>query len=383
MSPMYQASSVGNRGFSVFGGSKRPTFHNANPTSPSKTNTKRNALKLASTHHTTHHPNAKRHFIVNRLLPLTPQSSRNTASTLSIRKGKFKSMKEKLLAFRKKNRGFLGEFIGTFTLMFLGTAVNAVAAQGSIGLVGVAIGWLFAISMAVYVAGGVSEAHLNPSVTLTFALFKGFPWKMVLPYTVAQMLGAFVGSGLAFLDHKPFLDQLDVTNGVQRAVTGPGATAGIFVTFPAPQISMIHAFADEVLTTAALLMCVFAIGDNKNLAPKGNIGPVIVGGLVALLILGFGGISGVAMNPARDLGPRIMTFLAGYGSEVFTAYNNYWWIPIIAPLIGAPLGGAVYSAFVDNSEQDESGSLAEREETNSSKDSDANPNEAPRLGLEF
>eukprot|EP00954_Amorphochlora_amoebiformis_P009430 732922-Amorphochlora_amoeboformis.AAC.1 len=70
----YQASSVGNRGFSVFGGSKRPTFHNANPTSPSKTNTKRNALKLASTHHTTHHPNAKRHFIVNRLLPLTPQS---------------------------------------------------------------------------------------------------------------------------------------------------------------------------------------------------------------------------------------------------------------------------------------------------------------------
>jgi len=262
------------------------------------------------------------------------------------------TLRQKLLQFRRNNRGVLAEFLGTFTLMFLGTGVNAVAGMGGINLVGVAIGWAFAIAMAVYVAGGVSEAHLNPAVTLTFAMFKGFPWKKVIPFMIAQMLGAFAGSGLAFLDHKSGLDAMDAANGVVRATTGVGATAGIFTTFPASHVSTAHAFFDEVLTTASLLMCVFAIGDNKNLAPKGNIGPLLVGGLVALLILGFAGVSGVAMNPARDLAPRVMTYLAGWGPEVFTAFNNYWWVPIVAPLVGAPLGGAVYSTFIDNTQDD-------------------------------
>eukprot|EP00466_Bigelowiella_natans_P002939 jgi/Bigna1/130599/aug1.11_g5307 len=268
------------------------------------------------------------------------------------------SLLSRLKAFRRNNRDVLSEFLGTFTLMFLGTAVNCVAAMGQTNLVGVAIGWMFSIAMAVYVAGGVGGAHLNPSVTFAFALLKGFPWKMVIPYTIAQFLGAFAGSGLAYLDHKSGLDAMDAANGVIKATSGVGATAGIFATYPASHVGVLHAFGDEVLTTAALLMCVFAVSDNKNIAPKGNLGPVIIGGLVALLILGFGGITGVAMNPARDLAPRIMTFLAGWGSEVFTAGNNYWWIPIVAPMIGAPLGGAVYNAFIDPPKENEQQQVA-------------------------
>lgn len=296
-------------------------------------------------------PGLKREFLSIPTLPsqvAVKEATKVKATNVVGAGGGKPSLKQRLLAFRKNNRDVLSEFLGTFTLMFLGTAVNCAAAMGQTNTLGVAVGWAFSIAMAVYVAGGVSDAHLNPSVTFSFALLKGFPWRKVLPYVVAQFLGAFAGSGLAFLDHKTGLDALDQANNVVRATTGKGATAGIFATYPASHVGVAHAFGDEVLTTAALLMCVSAIGDSKNMAPKGNVGPLIVGGLVSLLILGFGGITGVAMNPARDLAPRVMTYLAGWGNAVFTAGNNYWWIPIVAPLIGAPIGVATYNAFIDS-----------------------------------
>ena len=239
------------------------------------------------------------------------------------------------------------EFLGTFVLIVFGSAVVAqvVLSGGSHGgYLSINLAWGLAVTMAVYVAGGVSGAHLNPAVTLALAVHRGFPWSKVMPFWAAQVAGAFAGASVTFATYREAFDHFD--HG-QRQVTGAQATAGIFATYPQPFLSNVPGgLVDQVVGTALLLLVIFALGDAKNQAPEPKIGPLFVGGLVVLIGMTFGYNAGYAINPARDLGPRLFTALAGWGSEVFRAGNAWWWVPILGPLVGGVLGGFVYDLFI-------------------------------------
>jgi MIP family channel proteins len=176
------------------------------------------------------------------------------------------------------------------------------------------------------------------------AVHRGFPWGKVLPYWMAQLAGAFAGAAVTFLTYREAFAHFD---GGVRQVTGAQATAGIFSTYPQPFLSNVPGgLVDQVVGTALLLLVILALGDARNLAPDPKVGPLVVGALVVLIGMCFGYNAGYAINPARDFGPRVFTALAGWGGEVFRAGNGWWWVPIIAPCVGAVLGGWVYDLFV-------------------------------------
>jgi MIP family channel proteins len=181
-------------------------------------------------------------------------------------------------------------------------------------------------------------------VTLALAVHRGFPWAKVLPFWAAQVAGAFTGAAVTLLAYREAFDRFD---GGVRQVTGAQATAGIFATYPQPFLSNVPGgLVDQVVGTALLLLVIFALGDAKNLAPHPTTGPLVVGALVVLIGMTFGFNSGYAINPARDLGPRVFTALAGWGGEVFRAGNGWWWVPIVGPLVGGVLGGFLYDFFI-------------------------------------
>jgi MIP family channel proteins len=250
---------------------------------------------------------------------------------------------------RETVREMLSEFLGTFILIVFGTAVVAqvvLSGQANGSYLSINLGWGLAVTMGVYVAGGGSGAHLNPAVTVALAALRGFPWSKVIPYSVAQLTGAFTGALVTFITYREAFERFD--SGV-RQVLGPQGTAGIFATYPQPFLSTFPGgLIDQIVGTALLLLLIFAIGDAKNLAPEPKIAPLVVGLVVALIGMTFGYNAGYAINPARDLGPRFFTAVAGWGSEVFRAGNNWWWVPIAGPLIGGVLGGFTYDLFVTN-----------------------------------
>jgi len=238
------------------------------------------------------------------------------------------------------------EFLGTFVLIVFGSAVVAQVVLGGGGngtYISINIAWGLAVTMGVYASAGVSGAHLNPAVTLALAVHRGFPWPKVVPYMLAQLAGAFLGAAVTFLTYREAFDRFD---GGVRQVTGTQATAGIFATYPQPYLSLAGGFVDQVVGTALLMLLIFALGDTRNFAPEGRFGPVLVGAAVVLIGMSFGLNAGYAINPARDLGPRLFTLVAGWGSAVFRAGNGWWWVPIVAPPIGAVLGGYAYDALV-------------------------------------
>jgi MIP family channel proteins len=246
-------------------------------------------------------------------------------------------------------RELLAEFLGTFTLIVFGTAVVAqvsLSGQANGSYLSINLGWGLAVAMGIYVAGGISGAHLNPAVTLTLAVRRGFAWGKVLPYCVAQLAGAFTGALVTFITYREAFDHFD---GGVRQVTGPQGTAGIFATYPQAFLSTFPGgLIDQIVGTALLLLLVFAITDARNLAPDPKFAPVVVGLIVVVIGMTFGYNAGYAINPARDLGPRLFTAVAGWGGEVFRAGDGWWWVPITGPLIGGMIGGLTYDLFVTN-----------------------------------
>jgi len=240
-------------------------------------------------------------------------------------------------------REALAEFLGTFVLIVFGTAVVAqVVLSGNANgtYISINIAWGLAVTMAIYVSAGVSGAHLNPAVTVALAVHRGFAWSKVVPYCLAQVAGAFTGALVTFITYREAFEHFD---GGTRLVTGAKATAGIFSTYPQDFLSNVPGgLIDQIVGTALLMMLVLAIGDPKNFAPEGRLQPILVGAAVVLIGMSFGYNAGYAINPARDLGPRLFTLVAGWGPEVFTAGNGWWWVPIVGPLIGGILGGYVY-----------------------------------------
>ncbi len=244
----------------------------------------------------------------------------------------------------------LGEFIGTALLIVLGDGVVA-----GVFLLGrkpdnvmITTGWGLAVALAVYVSGRLSGGHINPAVTLALAARRAFPVRRVLPYWGAQLAGAFAGALLVYIDYGDAFAAFERDEHIVRGLLEAGKLAGtaaggagVFATYPAFDTIWRNVFS-EFLGTAVLLLGVRALTDRRNAAPGGYVEPLALGGLVWAIGLSLGGLTGYAINPARDLGPRLASSLLGWGAAVFQSHEYYFWIPIIAPLAGGLAGSALY-----------------------------------------
>jgi len=258
----------------------------------------------------------------------------------------------------------LAEFIGTFALIAFGDGVVAVAVvglpesgrtqvifNGAGDWLLITWGWALAVTLAVYVAGGVSGAHINPAVTFANAVKGDFPWYKVIPYWISQTVGAFAGAALVYLDYYKAINAWNLANHVAtRASSGGLTTYSIFATFPAQYFNsnMFGPFLDQVIGTFFLVLFVLAIGDVRNQAVQSNLAPLMVGFAVAAIGMSFGVDAGYAINPARDFGPRLFTWFMGWGQNAFPGPSGYWWVPIIGPMVGGGIAPFIYKWFIGN-----------------------------------
>ncbi len=267
------------------------------------------------------------------------------------------------MQFTELRRELLAEFLGTLTLMIFGLAVNAqvtLSSQATGTYLSINFGWGLAVMMGIYVSGGISGAHLNPAVTIALACLRGFSWRKVIPYILVQLLAAIVASTIVFFVYYDALgayeaNLLSSNEAVQTLGTSHlMETAGIWATYPQEYLTLRGGFVDQAVGTALLLMLIFAMSDGQNLAPYPKIAPITVGTIVFLIGMTFGLNCGYAINPIRDFGPRIFTYVAGWGGEVFQKGNGFWWVPIAGPIVGAVIGGFTYDLFVKNRHPEES-----------------------------
>ncbi|OWZ16011.1 Aquaporin [Phytophthora megakarya] len=238
-------------------------------------------------------------------------------------------------------RECMAEFLGMLVFILFGTGVVAqvVLSEGTKGeFLSINLGWGLGILFGIHVCGGVSGAHLNPAVTLSLALFRRFKWKKVPVYWLAQLLGAFAASAIVCMVYAPLINVADPHK---------KDTQGIFATYPySDAVPTGTCFLTEVVGTALLVGCLFAIGDEMNKPASPFTQPAAVALLVAAIGMAFGMNTGYAINPARDLGPRLFSLCGGWGTKVFTLRDSYFWVPIVAPLLGGPIGAGMYVVLV-------------------------------------
>src|SRR6202050_5394503 len=227
----------------------------------------------------------------------------------------------------------LAEFLGTMVLILFGNGVVAMEVLfNKGGYTNITIAWGLAVTMGIYIAGKITGAHLNPAVTLAMAVWRGFPWSKVLPYFIVQVAGAFVAAAIVYWNYRPQFLTVDPT--LER-------TAGVFTTFPAFPQQLSAGRLDQTIGTALLLLMIFAITDERNTPPGANMTPLMVGLVVVVIGMAFGGMHGYAINPARDFGPRLFTVLAGFKNNGLTGGSMVYWIPIVGPLLGGVIGAGV------------------------------------------
>ncbi|WP_421895333.1 MIP/aquaporin family protein [Marinoscillum sp.] len=230
----------------------------------------------------------------------------------------------------------IGEFVGTFILLLLGNGVNANVSLNktygnSSGWIVISMGWGLAVFVAVFIAGSSSGAHINPAVTLGLALAGRFSWSAVPAYMLAQILGAFAGAWVTYLQYRPHFS----------ATEDQDVKLGLFCTGPAIK-STFNNFISEVIGTFTLIFAVFYLSSGEGL---GSLNALPVGLLVVGIGLSLGGTTGYAINPARDLGPRIFHALAPIKGKRDSNWG-YAWVPIAGPLVGAALAAGLYLALM-------------------------------------
>jgi glycerol uptake facilitator protein len=246
-----------------------------------------------------------------------------------------------------RTQEFLAEFFGTMVLILFGVGSVAMvvlfsstpAIPGEVvkgGYTNICIGWGLAVTFGIYISGTISGAHLNPAVTIALAATKRIPWSKVPHYLIAQFLGAFVAAALVFADFHGKWMLADPTL---------SHTAGVFCTFPAVP-GFWPGFFDQVLGTALLLGLIYAVVDKFNALPGANMTPIVIGLIVVAIGISFGGMNGYAINPARDLGPRIFAVLAGFKNNGLTDYPMVWLPPVLGPIVGGLLGAFAYDFFI-------------------------------------
>jgi glycerol uptake facilitator len=227
---------------------------------------------------------------------------------------------------------YFGEFLGTLLLILIGDGVVAgillkSSKAENAGWLAIVIGWGLAVTMAIYAVGQFSGAHINPAVTIGLAFAGDFPWNQVPGYCLAQLAGAMAGATLVWLHYLPHWSKTD----------DQGAKLAVFCTAPAIR-SPWYNFLSEVIATMVLILGLLFIGANKF---TDGLNPIVVGALISTIGIGLGGTTGFAINPARDLGPRIMHALLpihGKGSSDW----SYAWIPIAGPVVGGVIGAGLF-----------------------------------------
>ena len=237
------------------------------------------------------------------------------------------------------------EFAGTMILILFGVGVVAQVATSQDGVLGdhdsIAWAWGLGVTLGVYVAARLSGAHLNPAVTLALAVFKGFSWRKVLPYTLAQTLGAFVAALIVRASYADLIAAVDPEHTI--------ATQGIFSTLPGngvADVSITSAFVDQVVGTALLVFLIFALTSAWNNPPMANLGPFVIGLVVVAIGMAWGANAGYAINPARDFGPRLVSFFLGWGDIAIPGPRGGWFtVYIVAPVVGAVIGGGLFRAL--------------------------------------
>lgn len=236
------------------------------------------------------------------------------------------------------------EMLGTFTLIIFGVGVVAqtVLTPFTAGAQSIHWAWGIGVVMGIYVAGGISGAHINPAVTLALAVRRGFPWAKVLPYWGAQTVGAFLAALVIRWNYWESFNKFDPAKGVKSQL--------VFSTLPGNNvlpISQLGALRDQIIGTGILVMVILAIIDTRNLAPGSNLGPFIIGLLVVGIGMTLGADAGYAINPARDFGPRLASLITGWSNAMKDQHGHFYaWVPIIGPFIGGVLGAIAYDGFI-------------------------------------
>ncbi|RMY63862.1 hypothetical protein D0863_10226 [Hortaea werneckii] len=252
----------------------------------------------------------------------------------------------------------LAEFLGTVVAVMFGSGAVAQALlsksqpQSFPDNYGdwwtVSWGWGFGVMIGIYVAGD-SGAYLNPALTLSQAVYRGFSIRKIPIYFLSQFLGAFVGALLTYANYISAID-FYAGDGVRTVPPTQGATAQIFITFPQPFLPTASAFFSEVIATGLITLSIFALKDetsNGGIARAANNWfPLKMFFIYSAIGVSYGWETAFATNPARDFGPRVACTILGYGSGLWTNASYYFWIPLVAPFVGAMIGGFVYDFFV-------------------------------------
>ncbi len=260
-------------------------------------------------------------------------------------------------------RACAGELIGTYLLAFFGcgSVMSAVITGAQVGLWQVAVVWGFGITMAIYATAAASGAHLNPSVSLSLAWRRpeSFPPSRLFPYWGAQLAGAFLAAATLYACFSPFISRFETTHHLVRGQPGSqlsgmifgeyGPNPAVFGTAPATValLSPLSIMLIEALGTAILHFFIFALVDRRNRdAPGGNLAPFFIGFSVAIIISVLAPLTQAGLNPARDFGPRLFAWLAGWGSIAIPGPNGIWWAYVVGPFLGGPVGATLYDTLV-------------------------------------
>ncbi|CZT53017.1 related to aquaporin-9 [Rhynchosporium secalis] len=252
------------------------------------------------------------------------------------------------------------EFLGTFVMILFGngSVAQVLLSTGQTGAPGgsgfgsyqsISWGWGLGVMLGIYVAGD-SGGFLNPAITFCFCLFRKLPWKRFPIYFIAQVLGAFCASGVVYANYIPAIDQLE-GHGIRTVPPSETATAGIFCTYPQAFLTNASQIFSEFIASTILMLVIFALKDDSNPGAMGKTGagqmfPLALFFLIFGLGACFGWETGYAINLARDFGPRLMSYAVGYGNQVWSAGDYYFWIPIVIPFLGCIFGAFVYDAMV-------------------------------------
>ncbi|CAL8578236.1 glycerol channel [Xanthoria parietina] len=252
------------------------------------------------------------------------------------------------------------EFFGTFIMVLFGDgsvaqvllSAGLEAAPGGNGFgeyQSISWGWGLGVMLGIYVAGD-SGGFLNPAITFCFCLYRKLPWRRFPIYLTAQFLGGFCAAGVIYANYVSAINSFEGA-GLRTVPPSPTATAGIFCTYPQAFLTKTNQFFSEFITATLLMFVIFALKDESNRGAMGKTGagpffPLALFFLIFGLGACFGYETGYAINLARDFGPRLMSYAVGYGPEVWSAGDYYFWVPVVASFLGCTFGGFLYDVFI-------------------------------------